>query len=755
MQIEALDFSADTLPESTEDSSCSDAAEETALAPEGEIDVPVSPSVDFGEDMIEAPPERPPSAPQSAEATYKEARRRAQTPATDPDPQPAVTVEWDEPETLLADRQPLVATMEPDGTFRTVMDDKEPPEPTKENANADFVPTPGAAAPPEESSTSELAAGGDGQPPRTPELPSTGGNDDDGDNESEKGSSDTGGDQVGEGKTLHGSLIVQREANYDRLFKGELPGGQVEEGDLSVTALCRATRKGGGRPTALAEHIERIPSVVDAILTEQDAAARQDGGDAIFGFVSKEARDQIGGIVADILVQWEVAYDKAKVAASEGADKRLIVDADSPNRGLVIETAAAVMEAITPENGFDLGKTKGDRATAVKLISCWGPEFVRQWSNGKIMEQWADDRQLTPEEKAEMFAIFPPGVRKQFATDYPGDPLAALDLVHHNLKEIWTTERMAIRLGWSENEVDEVFTPALRKTLIKGYLHNPNKAIDTVKYNLEEVLTDDNIARHIGWSPEEVAESFAPGIRKKFAAGNLADPLKAIRKIRHNFEEVLTDANLAQRLNWSENEVVGVFNPKLRRYLAVANTADPLKGADRVKERFNEEGNIAQRLGWTIEKVRIVFNVNRRKELAHIANPSEFLDTIKHNLDEILAEERIVARLGWSKEKVAFVFTLPLRARFAVNNRADPLKAVDAVCLNFDEILTDANLAQRLNWSETKVTAIFTPEVRRYFAIRAINTDPLRLCQDWIEGNTTVTAWHDRRMREKLEEISE
>jgi len=54
------------------------------------------------------------------------------------------------------------------------------------------------------------------------------------------------------------------------------------------------------------------------------------------------------------------------------------------------------------------------------------------------------------------------------------------------------------------------------------------KALDTVKHHLEVTLSDANIANRLSWSEAEVQEIFSPNLRKRFAVYNISDPLKAL-----------------------------------------------------------------------------------------------------------------------------------------------------------------------------------------------------------------------------------
>ena len=367
--------------------------------------------------------------------------------------------------------------------------------------------------------------------------------------------------------------IDQREAYYDTLFQGELPYEPLpDDGQIGIAALCRATHRAGRRADVLRNHVNNLPSIVDAILVEHDLAAKSGDGDhdAVFAFADEETRDLVGDIVTDIFTQWEVTHNKNKLDP-------LLPDAHSSSKGLVIETAAAVMSIAATGNGFNLRKNKLDRGGIARIIYNWGPEFARQWFNGTIIRQWAEGQQLSTAETDTWLEVFTPSILKHFTINSTTDPLEHLEAVKYHLEETLTDTNIAERLGWTPDEVAEVFTPSMRKHFAVGNISDPLKALEAVKLHLEETLTDTSIAERLGWTQAEVAESFTPSIRKYFTLINRTDPLGHLEAVKLHLEETLTDTSIAERLGWTPDEVAEVFTPSSRRHFAVRNVLDPLK----------------------------------------------------------------------------------------------------------------------------------------------------------------------------------
>jgi hypothetical protein len=66
-------------------------------------------------------------------------------------------------------------------------------------------------------------------------------------------------------------------------------------------------------------------------------------------------------------------------------------------------------------------------------------------------------------------------------------------------------------------------------------------------------------------------------MRRYFAVNNITDPMAALDRVKENLN-TMTDAAIAERLGWSEEDVRGIITPGMRRRFAVGNITDPMAG---------------------------------------------------------------------------------------------------------------------------------------------------------------------------------
>ena len=213
--------------------------------------------------------------------------------------------------------------------------------------------------------------------------------------------------------------IENREGMYDTLFRGELPYEPLpDDAQVGISGLSRITNRGGVRTEILNNHLSKLPTLIDHMLVEHDLSAKL-GDEAVFAFANNEARQTVSEIVCDIFTQWEVTHNRNNLHP-------LINESNSNAKWLVIETAAAIMSSGTKDNNFNLSRAN-DKQQIAKLISSWGPKFIKQWFNGTIINQWLDNQHLTDIEKQQWQEIFSPSLRKHFAVSNISDPLKAME----------------------------------------------------------------------------------------------------------------------------------------------------------------------------------------------------------------------------------------------------------------------------------------------------------------------------------------
>ena len=320
------------------------------------------------------------------------------------------------------------------------------------------------------------------------------------------------------------SLINNRHYYYDQLFDCPLDNQfEFNENDISVASLCRLTRKEGKRSRQLDDHLNLLPKLITNILSNNDARARNNQ-EAVFGFIDQTAFENVTKITAHVFYLWELSQSRNHLS--------YLVDEQNESNDLnnfVIETASAVMSLGSEKQYFDFNQP-ADQKKIAKLLANWSPNFINEWFEGKTIQQWYQDSGISQEKQQE----------------------------------------------WNK-----IFTPSMVKNLIVHNSTDPIGTLNTIKYNLETVLTDQNIADQLDWPLEEVKSFLTTGLKIRFAMHNILDPLKAVRRFKYNLETVLTDQNIADQLDLSLDKVQTLFTPYLRKYVAVHHIMDPLASCQR------------------------------------------------------------------------------------------------------------------------------------------------------------------------------
>lgn len=152
-----------------------------------------------------------------------------------------------------------------------------------------------------------------------------------------------------------------------------------------------------------------------------------------------------------------------------------------------------------------------------------------------------------------------------------------------------------------------------------------------------------------------------------------------------------------------------------------------------------------------------VFTPGVLKRIAeyHTTNPINALNRIKNNLDTYLTEEAIAAQLAWQLEEVRAVFSPSVRKHFAVSNISNPQQAIKKVKDNLEVHLSSANIAKITGWSEDLVRDTFSPYILRRIAVHQINNPitAIRKIKDNLEIHLTdasiaeATGWSEDQVR--------
>ncbi len=237
--------------------------------------------------------------------------------------------------------------------------------------------------------------------------------------------------------TSRPNLVENREVAYEALFKGELPyEPQPDQLDIGLSGLWRAyTTKEGKKGETVNNHFDQIPLIVESILSDHEKLSRSSdgsGGAAIFAFLNPEYQALVSEITTGAVKNWELALYRNEqpfiLTNNENLDEisseRLahLVGLQS----LIIETAAATLEVLPVFVVNPKGPIKSEKAKLSKLISNWGPNFVREWFDGKIITRHFKESGLDDAEVKEWLNTFTPSIRRRFAVNNISDPMEAL-----------------------------------------------------------------------------------------------------------------------------------------------------------------------------------------------------------------------------------------------------------------------------------------------------------------------------------------
>lgn len=172
---------------------------------------------------------------------------------------------------------------------------------------------------------------------------------------------------------------------------------------------------------------------------------------------------------------------------------------------------------------FDI---REDNAEILNSRRAYIQEFVTQLlEHASIVhaEKVLKDSEIPLDEMVQRLAQY---YSPQWAYDYFFGNMIAI--AYFGKKEEWFSSLSPDERNNLLQEAQDIFTLTIRKRFAVSNI-NPLEAVRRVKKNLEEILTDENMAKELGWSVEDVQKVFVPSIRKHFAVGNINDPLEACK----------------------------------------------------------------------------------------------------------------------------------------------------------------------------------------------------------------------------------
>jgi hypothetical protein len=213
------------------------------------------------------------------------------------------------------------------------------------------------------------------------------------------------------------------EDTYQTLFEGELCWDEpYVEAELGMAGLCRITRRSGGTRNPFSY----TPDDVLRILARHEFDAYGGFEPPVLEGHTRAERHAIGETTGEIFRQWNITRERL-------GQQPLLTSVDSPNVPLVFEAAMAVSKVIR-DNNFDIENHLVDRQLVTKLVSCWGPEFSRQWLNGSILEAWIQARNISEEEAHHVRHYLSRAALADTVRAYTSHPISALDLKRQKLE---------------------------------------------------------------------------------------------------------------------------------------------------------------------------------------------------------------------------------------------------------------------------------------------------------------------------------
>lgn len=341
-------------------------------------------------------------------------------------------------------------------------------------------------------------------------------------------------------------LVENHEAVYAALFAGEFLGNDqlpVDEAALSLSSLWRERTAQRGRDGEFASRIPLITEQVQRTIADHDQAARTSGhADAFFPLGDPDRMlPVVSGITSRVMCLWEKAcyrHDYAPLLGREealAAGRGFLIEGQEiaahqfPEKSIILEVAAAALRSlpiIMPDSSAVSERHQRDVA---RVLANTGPRFLADWMGGSFVTNWIDQQVVTPQERSVLLWTLSPAVRRRLLINN-SNPLIALQDLRANLALLGNTAAIAQELEWPESEVKQVLSLSITMRLALNYSNTLPKALRTIKKNMAEILTDEKIAEHLGWPQDEVARRFSPTFRRRVAAECLANPLNGIKK---------------------------------------------------------------------------------------------------------------------------------------------------------------------------------------------------------------------------------
>ena len=131
---------------------------------------------------------------------------------------------------------------------------------------------------------------------------------------------------------------------------------------------------------------------------------------------------------------------------------------------------------------FDFNKPS-DQKNLARLLANWSPSFIQNWFDGKIIQQWYRDNNISQEKQQEWNKIFTPFMVKYLIVHNLTDPISGLNRIKYNLETVLTDQNIADQLNLSLDKVQTLFTPFLRKYVAVHHIMDPLASLSALVSN--------------------------------------------------------------------------------------------------------------------------------------------------------------------------------------------------------------------------------------------------------------------------------
>jgi hypothetical protein len=134
--------------------------------------------------------------------------------------------------------------------------------------------------------------------------------------------------------------------------------------------------------------------------------------------------------------------------------------------------------------------------------------------------------------------------------------------------------------------------PEQTKRLEEFPEHLPELSLEEI-ISRREAYKPQNLAANLGWSEEKVAQICTPAMREAWVHRRIREPQEVISRLKYLDEELLSPKSLATRLKIPQQQVTSLITPLvLKRYVYETPWASPIPKLRGFLQRFREMSNV-------------------------------------------------------------------------------------------------------------------------------------------------------------------